>query len=119
MPKYDPGVYIAIPNYRGVLVQGLAGWLFSVEGSTGEKIMLDMHSQQPVDACRNKLVTRFLKKSNLEWMLFIDDDIVPWPLCSDAHRARLNRECSDGASLVNSNQRAENVDWLRVPIVLF
>jgi len=79
MLKYDPGVYIAIPNYRGTVVQGLAGWLFSVEGSTGEKIMLDMHSQQPVDACRNKLVTRFLKKSNLEWMLFIDDDIVPWP----------------------------------------
>jgi len=40
-------------------------------------------------------------------------------LCSDARRARVNRECSDGASLVNSNQRAENVDWLRVPIVLF
>jgi len=79
MPKYDPGVHIAIPNYRGVVVQRLAGWLFTQECKPGETLALDMYGSQPVDACRNTLVQHFLQGSNLEWMIMIDDDIVPWP----------------------------------------
>ena len=79
MPKYTPGVHIAIPNYRGVVVQRLAGWLFTQECAPGETLALDMHAQQPVDACRNTLVQHFLMGGNIEWMVMIDDDIVPWP----------------------------------------
>ena len=79
MPKYEPGIQISIPNYRSVLVQGLAGWLFALDCPPGEKLALDMHAQQPVDACRNTLVKRFLTTSNIEWLFMIDDDIVPWP----------------------------------------
>lgn len=83
MAKYDAGVHIAIPNYRGVLVQRLAGWLFTLDCPPGEKLALDMNAQQPVDACRNALVKRFLQGSNIEWLLMVDDDIVPWPTLLD------------------------------------
>ena len=83
MSKPEKGVYIAIPNYRQTVVTTLAGWLFSLSPPPDETFFLDAVVMQPVDACRNKIVHQFLQQSKLEWLLMIDDDIVPWPKLLD------------------------------------
>lgn len=72
-------VQISIPNYRKTVVTVLAGWLFSIIPPEGWTYLLDFVSKQPVDACRNEIVKRFLEQDQAEWLFMIDDDIVPWP----------------------------------------
>lgn len=72
-------VQIAIPNYRQTVISTLAGWLFSVVPPEGWSYLLDFVYKQPVDACRNAIVKRFLEDNPAEWLFMIDDDIAPWP----------------------------------------
>ena len=74
-------IVIAIPTTRYLVDFRLAGWLYRIRESKipGEtaKPVLVFKGMQPVDANRNALVQQFLEDENNEWLLFIDDDMIP------------------------------------------
>lgn len=41
------------------------------------EVSVNFHHLQPVDANRNEMVKSFLEKPEAEWLLMVDDDIVP------------------------------------------
>lgn len=68
-------VYIAILN-QGDIRTELVSWMMYVDRNAQYKIMFDMPSEKPIANNRNQIVERFLK-SGFDYLLQIDDDIVP------------------------------------------
>ena len=62
-------VFVAIPN-TGILRTELVQWLMALD------IKPFMPQAKPHDYCRNLIVEEFLK-SDCEWLLMIDSDVVP------------------------------------------
>ena len=74
--EHGPRVFIAIPT-MGVLHQRLVGLLIQLTRQHRNGLHITMVSQAvPVDYARNHLVEEFLK-TDLDWLLMIDSDIVP------------------------------------------
>lgn len=75
-------IEICIPNRRAssAMNASLAKTLQSLEipdSLTDYKVSVNFHHLQPVDANRNEMVKSFLEKEDAEWLLMIDNDIVP------------------------------------------
>lgn len=75
-------IQIAIPNRTASsqMNASLAKTLQSLElpdSLSDYKVEVNFHHLQPVDANRNEMVKSFLEKENAEWLLMIDNDIVP------------------------------------------
>jgi len=72
-------IQVAIPTNRNVVDFRLAGWLYGLKAEDfgGKKPELIFNHQQPVDANRNKIVYNFLNNTEHDWLLFLDDDMIP------------------------------------------
>lgn len=70
-------VVIAIPTNRPSLDNRLAGWLYRIKEKDGYKPELIFKHQQPIDCNRNAIVYDFLNNKDADWLLFIDDDMIP------------------------------------------
>jgi hypothetical protein len=70
-------IVIAIPTSRYVVDFRLAGWLYRIRENEHTKPTLVFKGMQPIDANRNALVQQFLEDEHNEWLLFLDDDMIP------------------------------------------
>lgn len=75
-------IQISIPNRKATsdMNASLARTLQSLERPeelSDYEVEVNFHHLQPVDANRNEMVKSFLEKENAEWLLMIDNDIVP------------------------------------------
>lgn len=78
----DKSIEISIPNRKSTsdmnasLVKSLQT-LEKPDELSDYKVSVNFHHLQPVDANRNEMVKSFLEKEEAEWLLMIDNDIVP------------------------------------------
>lgn len=70
-------IVIAIPTTKYMLDFRLTGWLYRIREKDNSKPILVFKHMQPVDANRNALVQQFLEDEHNEWLLFVDDDMIP------------------------------------------
>jgi len=70
-------IQIAIPTDKVKVDIRLALWLFKVGQRTDLVSELTFKQMQPIDANRNAIVKDFLKNKKNNWLLMIDDDMIP------------------------------------------
>ena len=70
-------IVVAIPTTRFLIDFRLVGWLYRIREENNSKPTLVFKHMQPIDANRNALVQQFLEDEHNEWLLFIDDDMIP------------------------------------------
>jgi len=73
-------IVVAIPNRSHNSTEisvGLARLLTELKAPKGYKLVIHFSYKQPVDANRNLIVKTMLKNEKAEWLLMIDNDIVP------------------------------------------
>lgn len=73
-------IVVAIPNrsHNNTEVSvGLARLLMKLKAPKGYELVVHFSYRQPVDANRNSIVKTMLKNKKAEWLLMIDNDIVP------------------------------------------
>ncbi len=67
-------ILIAIPNMGDIKTE-LAQFLMDVDKRDDVEVYFS--KQRPVDANRNKIANYFLNETDHDWLLMIDDDIIP------------------------------------------
>lgn len=81
MPEITNGkyIFIGIPS-RGLIHVNLAQWLADAVKKPFQGYSFDIcfRSQDPTDCNRNAIVKKFLSDGRNEWLLFIDDDMIPY-----------------------------------------
>lgn len=70
------GVYIAILNQGYARVE-LFSVLLEIVRSGRYNIFLDFPAEKPIAQNRNLTVQRFLKMDNMDYLMFLDNDIIP------------------------------------------
>ena len=71
------GVYIAV-LHEGTIRTELATTLMRWQRESAFPILVDFAGEKPIEANRNSIVKKFLAQ-DMEWLLQIDDDIIPPP----------------------------------------
>jgi hypothetical protein len=88
-PENTPSVFIAVPS-RDATAQTISGKLALLLVDLARRPdapVVDIVSGYPVDRVRNQICRRFLE-SDAEYLLMIDDDVVPPPTVLDMARHR-------------------------------
>lgn len=108
-------VLISIPTNRAVSDNKLSAWLFDqaktkIEGKLPQLLYSYV---QPIDANRNKIVYDFLYNSDHDWLMMLDDDMIPHaPL---KQLVEYNKKVISGLTVVRHNGIPSPLIQKRVP----
>ena len=73
---HTKGIYIAVLN-EGTIRTELATVLMRWQKESPFSILIDFAAEKPIENNRNQIVKKFLARPEYEWLLQIDDDIIP------------------------------------------
>ena len=78
MSNYAKGVYIAVLNQGWIRVE-VANLINKIGSQHKYNVLVSYPSDKPIANNRNKIVLDFLKRKQYDYLLMLDDDIVPPP----------------------------------------